>query len=139
MITATLLRTAVAMSSIATLAAAQRPQSEQPKPDASGVEIVEVIGCLGQAPDNTWVLTNGTDPVVSKTIFTTKDALKEAAEKPLGNQRYRLLGVTPFSPLLHKGHKMAVKGALIKAAKGSGVNVTSLQMLAAAAAAACSK
>ena len=91
--------------------------------------IVEVVGCLSQSgPD--WILSDATDPAVTPTSFTTPEALRAAAEKPLGNQKYRLLGTSPFSPDRHKGHKMAVKGLLIKNGSESRLNVTSFQMLA---------
>ena len=77
-----------------------------------------------------WILANATDAAVSRTPFTTPDAVKAAAEKPLGTQKYRLLGTSPFSPDRHKGHKMAVRGLLIKSGSDTRINVTSFQMLA---------
>jgi hypothetical protein len=94
------------------------------------LDLAEVVGCLEQGPSGTWGLTNASDPVVSKTQATSLLALK-AADKPLGNRRYQLLGVSVFNPSVHKGEKMAVKGVLIKDAKESPLNVTSLQMVAA--------
>ena len=91
--------------------------------------IVEVVGCLSQT-GTSWMLANATEPASTQSSFTTPDALKAAAEKPLGTQQYRLLGTSPFSPDRHKGHKMAIKGLLIKSDSESRINVTSLQMLA---------
>ena len=93
------------------------------------IPIVEVVGCLSQTGTD-WFLANATDPATSTTSFTTPEALKAAAEKPLGNQQYRLLGTSPFTPERHKGHKMAVKGILIKSGSDGRINVTSFQMLA---------
>ena len=61
--------------------------------------------------------------------FTTTEDVKRATEKPLGTERYRLLGTVPFSPDRHKGHKMAVKGLLIKSGSDTRINVSSFQML----------
>ena len=108
------------------VASAQAPASE-PKPDQA--PIVEAVGCLSQMGAE-WILANATDAAVSRTPFTTPDAVKAAAEKPLGTQKYRLLGTSPFSPDRHKGHKMAVKGLLIKSGSETLINVTSFQMLA---------
>jgi hypothetical protein len=91
--------------------------------------IVEAVGCLSQMGSN-WILTDATEAAISTTTFTTPEAVKAAAEKPLGTQQYRLLGTSPFSPDRHKGHKMAIKGLLIKGDSESRINVTSLQMLA---------
>jgi hypothetical protein len=91
--------------------------------------LVEVVGCLSQS-GTAWTLANATDPAPTQASFTTTDAVKAAGEKPLGTQQYRLLGTTPFGPDRHKGHKMAVKGLLIKSGDESRINVTSFQMVA---------
>ena len=98
-----------------------------PNPDQ--LPIVESVGCLSQTGAD-WNLANATEAATSTTSFTTPEAVKAAAEKPLGTQQYRLLGTSPFSPERHKGHKMAVKGILIKSGSDSRINVTSFQMLA---------
>jgi dihydrodipicolinate reductase len=108
------------------VAHAQAPSSD-PKPDQSA--IVEAVGCLSQTGAD-WILANATDAVVARTPFTTPEAVKAATEKALGTQRYRLLGTTPFSPDRHKGHKMVVRGLLIKSGSDTRINVTSFQMLA---------
>ena len=99
----------------------------EPRPDQA--PIVEAVGCLSQRAAN-WILENATDVVVSTTAYTTPEAVKAAAEKPLGTQQYRLLGAGPFSPERHKGHKLVVKGLLIKSGSDTRINVTSFQMLA---------
>jgi len=102
-------------------------RSSEPRPDQT--PIVEAVGCLSQAGAD-WILTNGTDAAVATTTFTTPDAVKAAAEKPLGTQRYRLLGTSAFGPDQHKGHKIVVRGLLIKSSTETRINVTSFQMLA---------
>jgi hypothetical protein len=104
-------------------------QGRQSESQSDQVPIVEVVGCLSQTGAD-WMLANATEPADSTTVFTTPETLKAAAEKPLGNQQYRLLGTSPFSPERHRGHKMAVKGLLIKNGSDSRLNVTSFQMLA---------
>jgi hypothetical protein len=90
--------------------------------------IVEVVGCLSQSASD-WILANATEPVTAPTSFTTPEAMKAAAEKPLGTQQYRLLGTTPYDPNQHKGHKIAVRGLLIKSGDDTRINVTSFQMV----------
>jgi len=98
-----------------------------------GLDIVEVIGCLASGPNGSWVLMKATEPVVSTSASTSIDAVKAAASKPLGTQKYVLLGVaTNWNPPLHKDHKMAVKGFLLKASGESRINVTSFQMVSTA-------
>ncbi len=129
---ATLLVASIAVAyGLATTPVAQRSEQQgQKPPQKTALDLVEVVGCLAEAPGQTWILDNATDATVSKTLSTTKEALKDAATRPLGNQRYHLLGVRVFDPAPHKGHKMAAKGVLIKDDKESRLNVTSLQMVA---------
>jgi hypothetical protein len=89
--------------------------------------MVEVVGCLAEEPAGTWVLTSASEPVASKGPATTAAALKEAAERPLGSRRFRLVGVSIFTPADHRGRKVAAKGLLIKDPRDSRLNVTSLQ------------
>ena len=91
--------------------------------------IVEAVGCLSQTGSG-WILTDATEAATVTTTFTTAEAVKAAAEKPLGTQQYRLIGTSPFSPDRHKGHKMVVKGLLVKSESDSRINITSFQMLA---------
>jgi len=104
-------------------------QSQPSKPDSDLPPLVEVVGCLSQTGAN-WVLTNASDPAASTTSFTTPEAVKAAAEKPLGTGQIRLLGTGPFSPDGHKGHKMVVRGFLIKSGSETRINLTSFQMVA---------
>jgi hypothetical protein len=104
-------------------------QDRQSKPNSDQSAVVEVVGCLAQTGAD-WILANATAPAASATTFTTPEEVKAAAEKPLGNEKYRLLGTSPFNPESHKGHKMVVKGLLIKSGSDSRINLTSFQMLA---------
>ena len=94
------------------------------------LDIVEVVGCLMGGADSSWTLMNATEPVVSDSPSTSADALEVAKAKPLGKQRYILLGVTiNWDPASHEGHKMAVRGILIKDSNEVRINVTSFQMV----------
>lgn len=94
------------------------------------MDIVESIGCLGEEPKGTWILTDATDPVVSKQPYTNEAARKEAAARPLGTQRFTLIAISMFNPDAMRSHKVAAKGLLIKNASGNRINVTSLQPVA---------
>jgi hypothetical protein len=104
-------------------------QSQPPKPNSDLPPLVEVVGCLSQTGAN-WVLTSASEPTASTTSFTTPEAVKAAAEKPLGTGQVGLLGTTAFSPDGHKGHKMVVRGLLIKSGNETRINLTSFQMVA---------
>jgi hypothetical protein len=95
------------------------------------LNIVEAGGCLEQDPTGNWTVTNGSDPVISKTQSTTSAAVEAAEGKPLGDRHYKLVGVSFFQPSAHKGQKVAVKGVLTTSANESRLNITSLQKVAA--------
>jgi hypothetical protein len=105
----------------------QAPSQESQNRQNVSLPIVEVIGCLSNGANSTWLLTNGSAPVLSKTPYTTVSAVKEAEAKPLGTHRYSLIGAAPFTPEALNHQKVAVKGVLIKAAQDDRINVTSLQ------------
>jgi mono/diheme cytochrome c family protein len=97
-----------------------------------GLMIGEVVGCLERNPAGEWLLTNASEPTVSEAQATSSVALKAGEARPLGSQRYRLLGAGVFAPSGHQGEKVAVKGIFIddpkiNEAKDSAINVTSLQ------------
>jgi hypothetical protein len=98
-----------------------------PLPAGRTASLVEVVGCLRAAPGETWEVTDATAPVATKSPATSTAALEEAARRPLGTGRFRLLGVDPFDPASRVGRKVAVKGVLVTGQNESRLNVTSLQ------------
>ena len=99
-------------------------------PAGRSATLVEVVGCLSGSADGAWAVTDATAPVVTKSPATSAAALEEAGRRPLGTERYRLLGVGPFDPASRAGRKVAVKGVLVTAPKDMRLNVTSLQTVA---------
>jgi hypothetical protein len=96
------------------------------------LEIDELVGCLETNPAGEWQLSKAGQPAESGTEATTSAAIKSAESKPLGSQRYFLLGTRWFQPGEHLGQKVVVKGVVIPEPKEARINVTSLQSVAAA-------
>jgi hypothetical protein len=98
--------------------------------EETALSVVEVVGCLEPERSDIWTLTKASEPGVSTTQTTSAEAVKAAADKPLGKRRNRLLGVgvDVFHPLSEEGQKVEVKGVLIQTSDESRINVTSLQM-----------
>ena len=91
--------------------------------------LVQVFGCLSQGTNNAWVLTNTTEPVVTRQESPTAAVLKDAQNKPLGNQTFQLVSVASFKPETHKGHKMEARGLLYRDPTDARLNLTSLSMV----------
>ena len=125
--------TAALTLSVTALAQQSNRQGQQPPPGIGQippvVDIVEVVGCLQSAPNDMWMLTSATTPALQRRPNTTPEAVKAAAALPLGTQKFRLMNIAVFSPAQHQGHKMVVRGILIKDAKDPRINTMSFQML----------
>ena len=129
---------------------AQQQESDVSKPK---VPLVTVVGCSARTADGTWMLTNATDGIESKVLFTSAKEIEEATKKALGNNRYRLLGTPEFltkeellkqgqrkeftrpevanaTGQLQDGRKLVVKGLLIVAPSEKRLNLVSVQQLA---------
>jgi mono/diheme cytochrome c family protein len=93
--------------------------------------LVRVVGCLGTNPsDAAWMLTHSTDLVRTGNPQPAAGE-KEAAEGlPLGPTTYRLMVSAAYKPELHNGHKVEVRGFLIRRPTESRINITSLETLA---------
>ncbi|RPH63239.1 MAG: cytochrome c [Acidobacteria bacterium] len=96
---------------------------------APNFALVQVVGCLSQGPNNGWVLTSTSAPVVTKEQTSTPEALKRAEAQPLGGDTFQLVSVAPFKPDLHRGHKVEAKGLLYRDPDDKRINLTSMQMV----------
>ena len=93
--------------------------------------LVQVVGCLTQGPNNAWMLSNTSEPVLTRDEEPNPSALRTAQSKSLGAQTFQLVSVVPFKPETHKGQKMEARGLLYKDQTDARLNLTSLQMLGA--------
>ena len=141
---------ALAVCGLHTGAFARPQQADVSKPT---VPLVSAIGCALRSPDGTWMLTNATDGIETRVLFTSTKEIEEARKKALGNNRYRLLGTPEFltkeellksgqraeftrpevsnaTGQLQDGRKLFVKGLLITAANEKRLNLVAVQQLA---------
>ena len=107
------------------------PENAAPPQGAQAVPIVETIGCLSEGPAKAWTLTNAAEPArAGRAGFSRPEEVKAAEGRGLGSQQIKLIGMTEMNPGPHRGHKVLVKGLLIKDASGQRINVTSLETVA---------
>lgn len=90
--------------------------------------LIQTVGCLSRGPNKTWMLTRTADPVTTRDDVPTAQGIAAAASKPLGTRAFRLLGVVPFSPESHQGHKMEARGLVYTEPGDERITLTSLQM-----------
>ena len=89
------------------------PGRPKPPPPVGDFSYVEVVGCLTAGPQQTWMLTRASDPVVAVPSSPVSAA---AMEKPTGTQTFHLLDAMAYAPDDHKGQTMYVRGLLIRVA-----------------------
>jgi hypothetical protein len=103
-----------------------------PKPVPDGSHVI-TVGCLGSAADGTWIVSSATEPARAREEDISRAAqLKSSSEKKLGALTFRLAdldAVPDFSPSAHSGHKIQVKGFLVRQTNAERISLTSIEML----------
>jgi mono/diheme cytochrome c family protein len=92
--------------------------------------LVRVAGCLTANPaDGAWMLLHAIDPVRTGNPQPAAGELEAAQAWPLGPQTYRLLVSAAYAPGPLKGHRVEVRGFLIRRPAETRLNITSLETL----------
>jgi len=99
----------------------------KPPPPVGDFSYVDVVGCLTPGPENTWLLTSASEPVG---LAATGGNQAGITDRPLGTGVFRLLDAMAYSPEAHKGHKMYVRGLLIRLPDEQRMTISTLEMIA---------
>jgi len=103
------------------------PGRPKPPPPVGDFSYVEVVGCLLAGPHQTWTLTRASVPSVPAAAARSAPP---AAATPLGSETFHLLDAMAYAPQAHVGHKMYVRGLLIKLPGEQRMTISALEMLA---------
>jgi mono/diheme cytochrome c family protein len=114
--------TAEALSGVQVL-----PGRPKPPPPVGDFSYVDVVGCLTPGPENTWLLTSASEPVGLAPAAANQPGI---TDRPLGTASFRLLDAMAYGPEAHKGHKMYVRGLLIRLPGEQRMTISSLEMVA---------
>ncbi len=107
------------------------PGRQKPPPPVGDFSYVETVGCLTPGPDSTWLLTRASEP--ASVVLAPETPAKQpddAATRALGDRTFRLLDAIAYSPDQHKGHKMYVRGLLIKLPSEQRMTISAFETLA---------
>lgn len=102
-------------------------QKDAAPADIPNFSLVQIVGCLSRAADNSWVLSDTSEPAPARDQPSTPEELSAAAGRPPGLQKFRLVSVSAFAPESHAGQRMEAKGLLYKDGTDARLNLTSLQ------------
>ena len=101
----------------------------QPVPDGA---LILTVGCLSQTGDGGWVLLSAAEPVRTRTELSSLADVKSSSEKAPGSLTFRLAeldAVPDFMPDAHKGHKIQVKGYLVRQLNAERISLSSMVMV----------
>ena len=101
-----------------------KPRAAAPIGDFS---YVEAVGCLSAGPQNTWTLTSASEPAAATPASST--ASSDAATRPLGTQTFHLVDAMAYSPAAHRGHRMYVRGLLIRLPGEQRITISAFEMV----------
>jgi hypothetical protein len=104
------------------------PGRAKPPPPIGDFSYVEVIGCLTPGPQNTWMLTRASDPV-GAVPSASAPSTSAALAKPLGTQTIHLLDAIAYAPDDQRGHKMYVRGLLIRLPGEQRTTISAFEMV----------
>jgi hypothetical protein len=140
-------------SAIVVIATAVFVTGETAAPQAAGIPIVIVAGCVARGQDGAWLLTSASEPRVSAIVHADAKEVAEARNLRLGTGRYRLIGTAEFASAddllgqgqraqftrpeganatgqLRAGRRVSIKGLLIAAENEQRLNLLSVQPIA---------
>jgi mono/diheme cytochrome c family protein len=106
------------------------PTQPKPLPPVGDFSYVEVVGCLTRGPQHTWLLTRSSAPVAAAPgASSAAGAAPASATAALGTQTVHLVDAMAYSPDVHNGHKMYVRGLLIKLPDEQRMTISAFDMV----------
>jgi mono/diheme cytochrome c family protein len=103
-----------------------------PKPLPTSA-LVEVVGCLTLDSGNGWFLTRTAEPTRTLDPYSiSEEEAQVARAKPLGDQLFRVAGITgiaKFDPDGWPGNKVDAKGILVRQPKNERINLNALEVV----------
>jgi S-disulfanyl-L-cysteine oxidoreductase SoxD len=104
------------------------PGRPKPLPPIGDFSYVEVVGCLTAGPQNMWMLTRASTPVAAVPPASAPSA-PAATATPLGTGTFHLVDAMAYAPDDHKGHKMYVRGLLIRLPGEQRMTISAFEMV----------
>jgi mono/diheme cytochrome c family protein len=105
---------------------ASRPK---PPPPVGDFSYVEVVGCLSSGPRGVWMLTRASEPIAVQPAASAAGASAAEAPGTLGTNTFHLVDALAYAPDAHVGHKMHVRGMLIKLSNEQRITISAFDML----------
>jgi len=101
------------------------PGRPKPPPPVGDFSYVEVVGCLTPGPAKTWLLTRASAPVA----LASPPPASAASPAALGSGTLHLVDAMAYAPDDHNGHKVYVRGYLIKLPDEQRMTISAFEMV----------
>jgi hypothetical protein len=101
------------------------PTRPKPLPPVGDFSYVEVVGCLTPGAEGTWILAKATDPVA-----VAPDKRSLTSGQAAGSHSFHLLDALAYNPQAHVGHKMYVRGLLIRLPTEQRMSISAMETVA---------
>jgi S-disulfanyl-L-cysteine oxidoreductase SoxD len=105
------------------------PGRPKPPPPVGDFSYVEMVGCLTAGPQRTWMLTRASEPISAVPSGPAASSASTASSRPLGAETVHLVDAIAYAPGDHVGHKMYVRGLLIKMPGEQRMTISSFEMV----------
>lgn len=106
------------------------PGRPKPPPPVADFSYVDVVGCLAGGADTEWTLANAGEP--TSVVVAPESAPKmaeDAGSRSLGSRTFHLLDAMAYNPEKYKGHRIYVRGLLIKLPSEYRLTISALESL----------
>lgn len=107
------------------------PGRPRPPPPIGDYSYVEVVGCLTPGAHGVWLLTRASEPSVVATPSLASPSA-DARARELGEGTFRLLDAMAYPVAAHRGHKIYVRGLLIKLPDEQRLTISTFETVSAA-------
>jgi len=107
------------------------PGRPKPPPPVGDFSYIETVGCLTAGPGGTWLLTKATPPKSVVLPVPADRGATVAVGAPTGTQSFRLLDAMAYGPNAHEGHRMYVRGLIVKLPAEQRISISVFEMIAA--------
>ena len=99
----------------------------KPPPPVGDFSYVEVVGCLSGGPRHTWTLTRASEPIAVDPATVRASAVE--APRALGTNTFHLVDALAYAADAHIGHKIYVRGLLIKLSNEQRITISAFETL----------
>jgi hypothetical protein len=99
--------------------------------EAPDFSLVQVVGCLVEGQNGTWLLTRTTPPQVTRDEVSGDASLADAATRALGSGTLRLIGARHFQPETQSGKRVEARGLINRVPGDERLDVLSVRSVGA--------